>query len=109
MPVAPQNKDVLDDTLNRLIACNFAVSDEWITDAELEAQQDLVKSMSVAPPKGTGKVRLVRIGMDENTADIQACGGTHVSNTSEIGRVRIGKIEKKGQLNRRVYLHLEGP
>ena len=109
MPVAPQNKDVLDDTLNRLIACNFAVSDEWITDVELEAQQDLVKSMSVAPPKGTGKVRLVRIGMDENTADIQACGGTHVSNTSEIGRVRIGKIEKKGQLNRRVYLHLEGP
>ncbi|SEW11645.1 Ala-tRNA(Pro) hydrolase [Cognatiyoonia koreensis] len=106
MPDAPEDKDALDDTLNRLIACNFAVSEEWITEAELDAQPDLVKTMSVQPPRGTGSIRLVRIGVGENTADLQPCGGTHVSNTSEIGRVRIGKIEKKGRQNRRVNLHL---
>ena len=108
MPAAPENKDELNETLNKLIACKFAVSEEWITEAELDAQPDLVKTMSVAPPRGAGKIRLVRIGLGENTADLQPCGGTHVSNTSEIGTVRIGKIEKKGRQNRRVYLHLEG-
>lgn len=108
MPDAPEDKTALDDTLNRLIACNFAVSEEFITDAQLDADPGLVKTLSVAPPRGTGQIRLVRIGVDENTADLQPCGGTHVSNTSEIGKVRIGKIEKKGLRNRRVYLHLEG-
>lgn len=108
MPDAPDDKEVLNDMLNRLIACKFAVSEEWITEAELDAQPDLVKTMSVAPPRGAGKIRLVRIGVGENTADLQPCGGTHVSNTTEIGTVRIGKIEKKGRQNRRVYLHVDG-
>ena len=108
MPEAIDDKGALQDTLNKLIACDFEVSDEWISEAELEANPSLVKTMSVAPPKGAGRVRLVRIGEGENTADLQPCGGTHVRYTSEIGRVRLGKVEKKGKQNRRVYLHLEG-
>jgi misacylated tRNA(Ala) deacylase len=108
MPDAPEDKEALDATLNKLIACNFAVADEWISEAELDANPGLVKTMSVQPPRGLGQIRLVRIGQGDDTADLQPCGGTHVANTSEIGRVRIGKIEKKGKLNRRVYLHLEG-
>ena len=105
MPSAPENKDELENTLNRLIACNFAVSDEWITEGDLDANPSLVKTMSVAPPRGAGKIRLVRIGVGENTADLQPCGGTHVANTDEIGPVRLGKIEKKGKQNRRVNVH----
>lgn len=107
MPDAPEDKDALETDLNRLIACNMDVSTEWITDADLDAQPDLVKTMSVQPPRGSGKIRLVRIGVGKETADLQPCGGTHVANTREIGRVRLGKIEKKGRQNRRVYLHLE--
>lgn len=107
MPDALEDKGVLNDTLNTLIACNFVVTDEWITDAELDANPALVKTMSVQPPRSSRQIRLVRIGQGENTADLQPCGGTHVANTSEIGRVRIGKIEKKGKQNRRVYVHLE--
>lgn len=107
MPEAPEDKQALEDDLNRLIACNMNVTDEWITDAELDAQPDLVKTMSVQPPRGSGKIRLVRIGVGKETADLQPCGGTHVANTEEIGRVTLGKIEKKGRQNRRVYLHLE--
>lgn len=107
MPDAPEDKAALEEDLNRLIACNMAVTDEWITDADLDAQPDLVKTMSVQPPRGSGKIRLVRIGVGAETADLQPCGGTHVANTSEIGQVRLGKIEKKGRQNRRVYLHLE--
>lgn len=107
MPDAPEDKEVLEDTLNRLIACNMAVTEEWITEADLDAQPDLVKTMSVQPPRGSGRIRLVRIGIGAETADLQPCGGTHVRNTSEIGPVRIGKIEKKGRQNRRVYLHLD--
>ena len=105
MPDAPDDKEVLEDTLNRLIGCNFNVTDEWISEAELDQQPDLIKTMSVKPPRGAGRVRLVRIGVGENTADLQPCGGTHVANTDEIGRVRIGKIEKKGRQNRRVQVH----
>lgn len=107
MPDAPADKDALEADLNRLIACNMDVSEEWITDAELDAQPDLVKTMSVQPPRGSGQIRLIRIGVGSETADLQPCGGTHVANTEEIGTVRIGKIEKKGRQNRRVYLHLE--
>lgn len=108
MAEAPEDKAELERTLNALIDCDFEVTTEWITDAELAAKPGLVKTMSVAPPKGTGRVRLVRIGEGENTADLQPCGGTHVRYTSQIGRVRLGKIEKKGRQNRRVYLHLDG-
>jgi len=107
MPDAPEDKAALEDTLNKLIDCDFEVSMEWITEDELAANPSLVKTMSVQPPKGAGRVRLVRIGEGDNTADLQPCGGTHVRYTSEIGRVRLGKIEKKGKQNRRVYLHLE--
>ncbi len=107
MPEAPEDKAALEDDLNRLIACDMDVIDEWITEDALDAQPDLVKTMSVQPPRGSGKIRLVRIGVGPETADLQPCGGTHVANTAEIGRVRLGKIEKKGRQNRRVYLHLE--
>ncbi|MFU8823930.1 alanyl-tRNA editing protein [Yoonia sp.] len=107
MTDAPEDKEALENDLNRLIACHMAVTTEWITDAELDAQPDLVKTMSVQPPRGSGQIRLVRIGLGQETADLQPCGGTHVGNTAEIGRVRLGKIEKKGRQNRRVYLHLE--
>lgn len=107
MPDAPQDRDSVEETLNKLIDCHFAVHQEWITEAALDAQPDLVKTMSVAPPRGAGKIRLIRIGEGENTADLQPCGGTHVASTAEIGRVRLGKIEKKGRQNRRVYLHIE--
>lgn len=106
MPDAPADKAALEDTLNRLIGCDFAVSTEWMSQAELAANPALVKTMLVAPPKGAGRIRLVRIGAGQNTADVQPCGGTHVQNTSQIGAVRIGKIEKKGKQNRRVYVHL---
>lgn len=107
MPEAPEDKDALTETLNKLIDCDFEVSTEWITDDELAANPGLVKTMSVAPPKGAGRVRLVRIGEGDDTADLQPCGGTHVRYTSEIGTVRLGKVEKKGKQNRRVYLHLD--
>lgn len=108
MPDAPADKEALDVTLNKLIACDFATHVEWISDADMAANPGLVKTLRVAPPRGTGRVRLVRIGVGDDTADLQPCGGTHVARTAEIGRVRIGKIEKKGKENRRVYLHLEG-
>ncbi len=107
MPEAPEDKAALEEDLNRLIACNMDVTDEWITEDALDAQPELVKTMSVQPPRGNGQIRLVRIGVGAETADLQPCGGTHVANTDEIGRVRLGKIEKKGRQNRRVYLHLE--
>ena len=107
MPDAIDDKAALEDTLNKLIDCDFEVSDEWISEEELAAKPELVKTMSVAPPKGAGRIRLVRIGEGENTADLQPCGGTHVRYTSEIGRIRLGKVEKKGKQNRRVYLHLD--
>ena len=107
MPEAPEDKQALSDALNALIDRNLVVTEDWITEAELEANPGLVKTMSVAPPKGAGKVRLVRIGTDTDQVDLQPCGGTHVASTGEIGRVWIGKIEKKGKQNRRVYLHLD--
>ncbi|KAA9009820.1 alanyl-tRNA editing protein [Histidinibacterium aquaticum] len=107
MPEAPEDKAELDETLNRLIACDFPVTEEWITEAELDANPGLVKTMSVQPPRGAGRIRLVRIGLGGETVDLQPCGGTHVATTAEIGRVRLGKIEKKGKQNRRVTLLLD--
>ncbi|MBO6854945.1 MAG: alanyl-tRNA editing protein [Marivivens sp.] len=107
MPEAPEDKDALTDALNALIGRDLWISEQWITDAELDANPGLVKTMSVQPPRGSGRIRLVRIGDEDETVDLQPCGGTHVTRTGEIGRVRIGKIEKKGKQNRRVYLHLD--
>lgn len=106
MPDAPENVEALTKALNRLIDRDLPVTDDWITDAELMANPGLVKTMSVMPPMGQGRVRLVRIGQGASQIDLQPCGGTHVARTAEIGRVEIGKIEKKGRQNRRVALHL---
>jgi len=106
MPDTPADLPALEAALNALIARDLAVTDQWITDAELLANPGLVKTMSVRPPMGQGKVRLVRIGDATTQIDLQPCGGTHVGRTAEIGRVEFGKIENKGKQNRRVNLLL---
>jgi misacylated tRNA(Ala) deacylase len=106
MPDPPADIAALTRALNLMIERDLPVTDSWITDAELLANPGLVKTMSVHPPIGQGRVRLVRIGTPEAQVDLQPCGGTHVARTAEIGRVEIGKIEKKGRQNRRVSLHL---
>jgi misacylated tRNA(Ala) deacylase len=106
MPEAPADVAAIEEALNALIARDLAVTESWITDEELMANPGLVKTMSVRPPIGQGRVRLVRIGTPETQIDMQPCGGTHVARTAEIGRVEIGKIEKKGKINRRVSLIL---
>ncbi|MEL7255483.1 MAG: alanyl-tRNA editing protein [Pseudomonadota bacterium] len=104
----PEDKPALEAALNDLIARDLPVTESWITDAELDANPGLVKTMSVQPPRGSGRIRLIRIGEEGATqVDLQPCGGTHVARTSEIGPVRLGKVEKKGRQNRRVYLHLD--
>ena len=105
MPEALSNKEELESQLNKLISGNYIVTQSWITDEELLTQPGLIKTMSVQPPIGSGRVRLIRIGSDDSQIDLQPCGGTHVANTSEIGSMRFGKIEKKGKQNRRVNIH----
>ena len=104
MPEAPDDKDALTEMLNAIIARNFDITERWISDAELDANPGLVKTMSVQPPRGAGHIRLVRIGDVSEQVDLQPCGGTHVAKTGEIGRVAISKVEKKGKQNRRVHL-----
>ena len=106
MPDPPEPAASLDRALNTLIDRDLPVRDEWISDAELLANPGLVKTLSVMPPIGLGRVRLIRIGQGAAQIDLQPCGGTHVARTGEIGRVEIGKIEKKGRQNRRVSLLL---
>lgn len=100
IPDAELDRDALNARLGELTAADHPVTFEWITDAELDAQPDLVKTMSVAPPRGSGRVRLVRIG-GAASVDLQPCGGTHVRSTGEIGPIEIVKVEKKGKINRR--------
>lgn len=107
MPDAPDDREALEEALNALIERDLVVHEQWISAQELAANPGLVKTMSVKPPTGAGDVRLVAIGKGAHRVDVQPCGGTHVARTSEIGSVRIGKIEKKGRQNRRVNLHLE--
>ena len=106
MPHPPGDVAALEERVNALVGRDLVVSAEWITDAELAANPGLVKTMSVAPPIGQGRVRLVRIGRAAEEVDLQPCGGTHVARTGEIGRVTIGRIENKGRQNRRVSLIL---
>lgn len=106
MPYAPEDKAVLEGQLNALITRDLAVNAEWITDAELDANPDLVKTLTVQPPRGSGKIRLVRIGEGDAQVDLQPCGGTHVARTGEIGKISIVKIENKGKQNRRVTIEL---
>ena len=107
MPEPPEDLAEIEDALNALIDRDLPVTDDWITDAELASNPWLVKTMSVMPPIGQGRVRLVRIGEGADQVDLQPCGGTHVARTGEIGRVTMGKIEKKGKMNRRVSIHLD--
>jgi misacylated tRNA(Ala) deacylase len=106
MPEPPTDIAALNDALNLMIQRDLAVTDSWISDADLLANPGLVKTMSVMPPMGQGRVRLVRIGPEEASVDLQPCGGTHVARTAEIGHVEISKIENKGRQNRRVILSL---
>lgn len=106
MPDPIEDVAAIDEALNALIDRDLVVSETWITDAELLANPGLVKTMSVMPPMGQGQIRLIRIGQGADQIDLQPCGGTHVARTGEIGRVEIGKIEKKGRQNRRVSLTL---
>jgi misacylated tRNA(Ala) deacylase len=96
----PLDKAAIEAGLDRLVAGAHPVSQRWITDAELDANPGLVRSMSVQPPRGSGRVRLLEI----EGVDLQPCGGTHVSNTSEIGALVVKKIEKKSASTRRVVL-----
>ncbi|WP_299862937.1 alanyl-tRNA editing protein [uncultured Hoeflea sp.] len=93
--------------LMELVKANHPVFTKWITEEDLAANPDLVKSKNVRPPRGQGRIRLVCIG-DEAAIDSQPCGGTHVSETSEVGEIHIGKIEKKGKENRRFRIRF-GP
>ena len=102
IPDAGLDKDAITAKLAEMIATDAAVSSRWIADAELEAKPNLIKTMSVKPPMGTGRVRLIEIA----GLDLQPCGGTHVRSTAEIGAVRVTQVEKKGKLNRRVRLAL---
>jgi len=102
IPEAGLDKDAITAKLAEMIAADAAVSSRWITDAELEANPGLIKTMSVKPPMGTGRVRLIEIA----GLDLQPCGGTHVRSTGEIGTVRVTQIEKKGKQNRRVRIAL---
>jgi misacylated tRNA(Ala) deacylase len=102
IPEAGLDKDAITARLTEMIAADAPVSARWISDAELEANPSLVKTMSVKPPMGTGRVRLIEIA----NLDLQPCGGTHVRSTAEIGAVRVSQVEKKGKLNRRVRLAL---
>lgn len=95
------DKERLTSELNSLVSANHPVSERWISDAELAANAHLVRTMSVKPPMGTGKVRLVAIGGD-GSIDLQPCGGTHMRNTGEIGPLAVAKIENKGKQNRRI-------
>ena len=95
MPDAIENKDELTDRLNQLIQGDYEITESWISDEELQANPGLVKTMSVKPPVGAGKVRLIRIGNDDEQIDLQPCGGTHVKRTSEIGEMHLGKMQKK--------------
>jgi misacylated tRNA(Ala) deacylase len=90
--------------LHALVAANHPVNSQWITDEELDRQPELVRTLSVQPPRGVGRIRLLQIG----DVDLQPCGGTHVRSTGEVGRLVVTRVENKGKHNKRVYVALEG-
>jgi misacylated tRNA(Ala) deacylase len=102
LPESTLDKVAISARLNELIESDLAVSPRWVDESELDSNPELVRTMSVAPPRGEGRVRLLEI----DGVDLQACGGTHVARTAEIGPVAVGKIEKKGKQNRRVNVRL---
>jgi misacylated tRNA(Ala) deacylase len=96
------DKESVQEKLDALLAHDVSITDRWITDAELDANPSLVKTMSVQPPRGSGRIRLVDIA----GLDLQPCGGTHVKRTSEVGKVEVTQVEKKGKQNRRIRIRL---
>jgi misacylated tRNA(Ala) deacylase len=100
VPGSSLDKEAIAASLNALIAAGHPAAPRWITDEELAAHPELVRTMSVKPPSGAGRVRLLEIA----GVDLQPCGGTHIRNTAEIGPVTIGKIENKGRQNRRIVV-----
>ena len=101
------DKAAITQSLMELVQQNHPVFTRWITEDELDANPELVRSKNVKPPRGVGDIRLVCIG-DDSAVDSQPCGGTHVSETAEVGEIHIGKIEKKGRENRRMRIRF-GP
>ena len=104
VPGASLDKEAIAAQLNALIAAAHEVTPRWITDEELQARPELVRTMSVKPPVGAGRVRLMEVAGIDMPIDLQPCGGTHIRNTAEIGPVVIGKIENKGRQNRRINI-----
>lgn len=102
------NREELSAKINAWISEGHAITTRWITDEELDAKPELVRTLLVKPPRGTGKVRLVLIG-ENGKVDLQPCGGTHVRLTSEIGEIAVDKIQNKGKINRRIRLVLVNP
>jgi misacylated tRNA(Ala) deacylase len=100
----PPGKLELESDLNALIAADHLVTHDWVDEAVLDADPGLVRTLSVKPPRGSGRVRLVRIGSAEAPVDLQPCGGTHVAHTAEIGTMAVLKIENKGRQNRRITI-----
>lgn len=100
----PPPKEEIETALNALIEADYPVRIEWVDEAVLDSNPDLVRTMSVAPPRGTGRLRLMRIGEAGQPVDLQPCGGTHVAHTGEIGRIAVTKIENKGKQNRRIVI-----
>lgn len=107
MPEVPENREIIEQALQAFVEMDVVVSEEWIDQATLDASPELVKTLAVKPPRDARQIRLVRIGRGDDQIDLQPCGGTHVARTGEIGALRLGKIEKKGRMNRRIYLHLD--
>jgi misacylated tRNA(Ala) deacylase len=103
LPNPPRKEDIEAD-LNTMIAADHPVRIEWVDESILDTDPDIVRTMSVKPPRGTGRLRLIRIGEKESLIDLQPCGGTHVSRTGEIGAIRVLKIENKGKQNRRIII-----
>ena len=106
LPAAP-DKEALEQGFAALVAADHPVGAEWVDESVLDTNPGLVRTLSVQPPRGTGRLRLVRIGDGDAPIDLQPCGGTHVGSTGLIGRVRILRIENKGKQNRRISLALE--
>lgn len=100
----PPERAELEARLNALIAADLPVGAEWVDEAVLDANPALVRNLSVQPPRGAGRIRLIRIGAADAPVDLQPCGGTHVARTAEIGPMRVMKIENKGRQNRRIVI-----
>lgn len=102
----PPPKEEIEAGLNALIDADVPVRIEWVDEAVLDSDPGLVRTMSVQPPRGAGRLRLMRVGQGDGLVDLQPCGGTHVATTGEIGPVRVAKIENKGKQNRRITITL---